>query len=252
MLASQHFDEIKVQVRLAELWNSFVPYTFPMLYGGLLHPKSLLQLPVMSRFPPDVVQADFATGDKMLADRALRDKQSQAAVIKMMQQAMTDGMKQTGASIHWRFLVLAAAALALQVRRDCPADATTAELFLRGLNSDILALRQLCRAVVPVLFLTEQASTGDAMDTEMSGEADTDKMSEDAEVLWPVNFDAPFSAPYSVKFMDATWIGWNRTVDDSAQSQRACLLSSCQSRSDARLDRKHSRKDQPGPQIEWR
>ena len=218
MLASQHFDEIKVQVRLAELWNSYVPYTFPMLYGGLLHPKSLLQLPVMSRFPPDVVQADFATGDKMLADRALRDKQSQAAVIKMMQQAMTDGMKQTGASIHWRFLVLAAAALALQVRRDCPADATTSELFLRGLNSDILALRQLCRAVVPVLFLTEQASTGNAMDTEMSGEADTDKMSEDAEVLWPENFDAPFSAPYSGKFMDATWIGWNRTVDDSAQS----------------------------------
>ena len=215
LLASQHFDETKVQVRLAELWNSYVPYTFPMSYGGLAHPATLPQLPVMTRFAPDLVKADFAVGDKMLSERAQRDKKTQATVIKIMQDALSDGMKSTGATVHWRFTVLAAAALALQVRRDSPADATTAELFLKGLNSDVLALRQLCRAVIPVIFLSEQVSAGGSdMEVEMDGT--DDKMSDD-DILWPEDFDATLSASYSGPFKDVSWVGWNRIVNDKVQ-----------------------------------
>ena len=216
LLASQHFDETKVQVRLAEFFSAYVPYSFQISFGGLAHPSSLAELPVMASFAPDVVKAEFAAGSKMLADRAGRDRQTQAAVIKTMQDALTDGMKESGAAVHWRFAVLAGAALALQVRRDTPADAVTTQLFLQGLNSDVLALRQLCRAILPVVFLTEKLSGADDMDVETAPAADL--MADDPEVLWPEDFDCALTDKYSGAFKDVTWVGWNRIVDDKLQT----------------------------------
>ena len=212
LLASQHFDETKVQVRLAELWNSYVPYTFPMAYGGLLHSSSLMELPVMAGFAPQLVKDDFAAGDRILAERAERDRQTQATVVKVMQDALADGLKTSGATVHWRFAVLAAAALALQMNRKRPADAATVQLYLHGLNSDILALRQLCRAVLPVLSLSEQVAGGDGMDVEVSGTAD--KMCDDAQVLWPDDFDGDLAGAYPGPYKDVTWLGWNHIKDE--------------------------------------
>jgi hypothetical protein len=213
LLSTQHFDETKVQVRLAELWNSYVQYTFPMAYGGLLHPSSLVNLPVMAEFAPQLVKDDFAAGTTILAERAERDRQTQATVVKVMQDALADGLKPSGATIHWRFTVLAAAALALQINRRRPADAATVKLFLQGLNSDILSLRQLCRAVLPVIFLSEQVSAGDSMEVEVS--ETVDKMADDPQNLWPENFDGGLSASYAGPYTDVTWLGWNHINDET-------------------------------------
>lgn len=189
-----------------------------MNYGGLAHPAYLVEMPVMKGFSADLVKSDFTAGDGELAERAQRDRETQAAVIQTMQDAVQDGLKPSGATVHWRFAVLAAAALALQVRRDRPADETTTTLLLQGLNSDILALRQLCRAVLPVLFLTEQASVADDMEIEKNG---PDLMSNDADVLSPEDFEASLPEGYAGPFKDVTWVGWNRMIDDNARSANA-------------------------------
>jgi proteasome activator subunit 4 len=222
LLASQHFDETKVQVRLAELWNAYVPYAYPLAYGGLAHPSSLLDLPVIACLPSDVVatlKADFLAADKRLVEFRDRDKQIQAAVIATMQGALKEGLKVSGSTVHWRFAVLAAAALSLQVRQEMPADETTAQLILQALNSDVLALRQLCRAVLPVLLLTEKVAAGAGM------EVDDDKMKVDEKMLWPEDFDAPLSAAYTGEFTDLTWMGWNglsRNIPAAGDSVPVC------------------------------
>eukprot|EP00961_Rhodomonas_salina_P126765 1708433-Rhodomonas_salina.3 len=47
-----------------------------------------------------------------------------------------------------------------QVRRDSSLEKATAKQFMLGLNSDLLPLRQLCRAVLPLLKLSESVASG--------------------------------------------------------------------------------------------
>jgi hypothetical protein len=58
--------------------------------------------------------AAFEQGAQGLVRRAQRAQETQGALAQMLRATMAEGMAPSG-SVHWRFAVLAAAALALQV-----------------------------------------------------------------------------------------------------------------------------------------
>mmetsp|Transcript_39346 Transcript_39346/g.93061 ORF Transcript_39346/g.93061 Transcript_39346/m.93061 type:complete len:1826 (-) Transcript_39346:1138-6615(-) len=224
LLASAVFDETKVQVRLAELWNQFVPYYHPVPFGGLAHPHALAQDPdVVQAMAGKDVQAEFAAGEQRLAQRAQRAQETQRGLMSKLRETMREGMSEGGGGVHWRFAVLAAAALSLQVRRDSSLEKATAKQFMLGLNSDLLPLRQLCRAVLPLLKLSESVASGRG-DMDVDGGGDTEmgdtEMGESA-LLTPETFDAPLDGTHTGPCVDPTWAGWNRPAGAAARPRPA-------------------------------
>mmetsp|Transcript_51328 Transcript_51328/g.104443 ORF Transcript_51328/g.104443 Transcript_51328/m.104443 type:complete len:1824 (-) Transcript_51328:572-6043(-) len=221
LLASCQFDETKVQVRLAELWKEFVPHHHPLPFGGLAHPHALLQdADVLAAMKGKDVQKEFERGAQRLGQRQQRGKETHQELVRTLRGTMEEGTSASGGNVHWRFAVLAAAALALQVRRDSGLEKATAQQFALALNSDLLPLRQLCRSVVPVLRLSEaMASAADAMDEGGGGGGGGGGDTEmgDASLLSPESFDAPLDAAHAGPFVDATWAGWNKPVQPRRQ-----------------------------------
>jgi len=117
LLASQHFEDTKVQVRLAELWTSWCPYFVAPPLTGLIRPDALSTDPdIVATLPPVAITTQLEAGNRSLA---AREKRSRAALAEMSQglsRYMDDGL--SGGKVHWRVAVLAGAGLSTLVTTD--------------------------------------------------------------------------------------------------------------------------------------
>ena len=149
LVGARSVEDSKVQIRLAELWNSFVPHCFPNPLSGPAHPEGLVSQPEVAIAAGAGAQAVFLRGEKALERRRESCVRHYSELTEMLEGAML-GTGKDGV-LHWRFVILAGSALAMLVRRDAPGGKCFAEGFIKRLDSELLALRQLCRIVIPSL-----------------------------------------------------------------------------------------------------
>lgn len=149
LVEARGVDDSKVQIRLAELWSAYVPYSFPNPLRGPAHPQTLASHPAVARAAGGDAEEIYAKGVARLGRHREACVRDYTALTEMLEGAMM-GTGKDGA-LHWRFVILAGSALATLVRRDSPGERYFAEGFIKRMDSELLSLRQLCRIVIPSL-----------------------------------------------------------------------------------------------------
>ena len=203
LLASHHFADTKVQVRLAELWNAFVPYSTNLQFmdtaaatGG-----SLLQLDaVRAHFSHDAAVAAIAEGvAARQRARALQEATYDKAI------AVVES-RLAGGGLHWRFTLLAAASMSLLLRHTRIPSRAVLDSYVQGLANEVLPLRHLCRAVLPSVVSRYRraaalaGSTSTACPMEMEGRA----------VIAFEELDAPLEVAFwEGPVVDCVWRAWS-------------------------------------------
>eukprot|EP00960_Hanusia_phi_P031145 749106-Hanusia_phi.AAC.2 len=182
LLGSHRYDEIKIQVRLSQLWSTYVKHWFVLPFGGLKHSDGLVtDGDITSVFAPEMVKKLFEAGKNSSTYRT------------------------STSAVHWRYVVLATSSLILlSMRQDCSPDLKVIEYVIHGLNSDILPLRQLCRAVLYNFKLIDVVNNAkDSMDTDCG--PGNISMEESEIQLNPHSFDLPVDKDFGGPFSDEPW-----------------------------------------------
>ncbi|EKX53089.1 hypothetical protein GUITHDRAFT_101534 [Guillardia theta CCMP2712] len=206
LLGSHQYDEIKIQVRLSQLWSTYVKHWFALPFGGLKHSDSLMtDVDVTSAFSQEMVKKLFESGRNSSTYRAKKSQETYEGLVQLMKFQLDGSSGTSSSSVHWRYVVLATSSLILlSMRQDCTPDLKVVEYVIHGLNSDILPLRQLCRAVLfnfSLIYSVNRAK--DCMETEGST-ADTGIEGADNQ-LNPQNFEMPIDQEFEGPFSDEPW-----------------------------------------------
>ena len=210
LLSSHCFEEIKVQVRLAELWRSFVPYTCRLSFTRAISDRDQLarDTAVERHFTAAEVLSLVNQGTLSLS--SLRSKQEE--IFGSTLHGIIEKLKLSG-KLHWRFALLSMSALALLFREEIPPTPEIVSLFLNGLVSDVLPLRQLCRAALPTLMRCK------CKNVSMEVCKDEYNMDIDAITLSFKNFDLPLTESENrEQFIDGLWRGWDGSINTSQNS----------------------------------
>jgi hypothetical protein len=210
LLSSHCFEEVKVQVRLAELWRSFVPFTFRLPFAtAMSNQTEITQDPAFHRYftAPDA-QTIIAVGFEAIK----RLRQLQEEIFTTTLQGIIEKLRDSG-KLHWRFALLSMSSLSLLLREDTPPSDEIVLQFLNGLVSDVLPMRQLCRTVLPTLMRCKCKRLAMEVSKEDS------RMDIDAAALSFKSFDMPLmeSIPNG-RFVDGLWRGWDGTINASQNS----------------------------------